>query len=78
MSDNNQRTPRGEPAPTAQRNEVKRLVKDRGARATALHLGLNPHTVIRICAGQPVLPGTLALLREKLADRAHLLPGGER
>lgn len=66
MSKPQHRTPFGTVASTDWTAAVAALIRDMGVPRTCSHLGMNRCTVLAIAAGLPVLPGTLALVRERL------------
>jgi DNA-binding LacI/PurR family transcriptional regulator len=51
----------------ATRAAVAALIKEHGARAAAVALGLSRETVCGVAAGADCLAGTLSLIRERLA-----------
>jgi hypothetical protein len=58
--------PRGERPPEEIRTEVSRLLEAHGPRELSKRLGMSRDAVLGVAAGTHVLPGTLALLRERL------------
>lgn len=58
------RDPRTRPVPPETRALAQRLLQERGPKRAAAALGISRTALLSICAGSPVVPGTLALLRE--------------
>jgi hypothetical protein len=52
------------------REKVAELVRELGPRPAAVRLGVSRDVVIGIIADMNVMPGTVALLRERLAAEA--------
>lgn len=65
MADNGYR-PRGERPPEDLRAHVARLLESRRPRQLARELGMSRDALLGVAAGAHVLPGTVALLRERL------------
>lgn len=53
--------------PRELRGPLKRAVDREGDRAVARRLGLSRSTITRAMAGLRIMPGTIALLRERLS-----------
>jgi hypothetical protein len=75
MSDTSYR-PRGEAPPDELRRVVVALLADHGPRDLARRLGISRDAVLGVAAGCRALPGTLALLRERLPAIAETAPSG--
>ena len=58
----------GGPLLEPDRSEVIALIEARGERETCVLLEVTRHTLPRLLSGPPVQRGTLALVRERLAD----------
>ena len=58
--------PRGSPPPEELRQRLVALLATLGPGRLSAQLGLSRHAVLGAAAGCPVLPGTAALLRERL------------
>jgi hypothetical protein len=67
------RTPRGELPPVDLRLAVAELLRIHGPRGLARRLNMSRDALLTVAIGARALPGTLALLRERLP---HL--GGDR
>lgn len=48
---------------------VRQMVDDSSQAGAAGALGIGVVTVVRLCAGAPVRPGTIALVQQRLAER---------
>jgi hypothetical protein len=57
----------GSSLPRELRIPLKRAVEREGDRAVARRLGLSRATITRAMAGLRIMPGTIALLRERLS-----------
>ena len=57
----------GSSLPRELRVPLKRAVEREGDRAVARRLGLSRSTITRAMAGLRIMPGTIALLRERLS-----------
>lgn len=57
---------RGVPAPEELRQRLAVLLDSLGPGPLAVKLGLARHTLLGVCAGARSMPGTAALIRERL------------
>lgn len=57
----------GSSLPRELRSPLKRAVEKEGDRAVARRLGLSRSTITRAMAGLRIMPGSIALLRERLS-----------
>ena len=58
------------PVPDDIRGYVAALVREVGPRRAAARVQLSRHAVLAVALGSPVMPGTLALVREAMTVRA--------
>jgi FixJ family two-component response regulator len=58
----------GTPLPERERQAIRRLVAERGERQAGIDLQVAAATLARAVAGLPMARGTLALMRERLAE----------
>ena len=59
---------RGQPAPQTLIDEVKGLLNEQGKAGAESDLGVNCRTLAWLVAGLPVLDGTVALVRQRIAE----------
>jgi hypothetical protein len=69
--------PRGERASDDLRQRVATLLERLGPRHLARRIGVSRDAVLGVAAGMSALPGTLALLRERLPQLEAPTPGAE-
>lgn len=65
MTDDAHRTRRGQVAPPDLRERAAALIAREGPTRAARQLGIRRESLISLAAGIPVLPGTIALFRER-------------
>lgn len=61
-------------APQALRDQLQDIVNKHGRARAAQFLGVSSPTLKNVLLGGAVMSGTLAILREKLAERAGRVP----
>ena len=64
------RDPRTVDVPESVREWVSDAMRRVGVGAAATELGVSKSVVLRVVAGEPVMPGTLALLEQLMAKGA--------
>jgi hypothetical protein len=59
------------------RTEIMKALQTHGTSAVSKRLGMSPEACLRVAAGLPVRPGTLALARQGIAAMASSPQFGE-
>ncbi len=60
-------SPHLRPLTTAEADALRRIATDRGHAVTAAWIGCSEETLLRLLAGMPTRPGSVALVRAALA-----------